>query len=114
MKNVIRLLKNVIKNLQKYLSEENNEKDYTTYFIDDQRAMDDRFDDKAIREIIKRRISEIKFDLKTKSLKKVTYDINNENMIFPKINPNIIDNQTNFLIQDNPKENDNSITSIRK
>ena len=62
-------------------------------------------------EIIKRRISEIKFDLKAKSLKKVTYDINNENMIFPKINPNIIDNQTNFLIQDNPKENDNSITS---
>ena len=62
-------------------------------------------------EIIKRRISEIKFDLKTKSLKKVTYDINNENTIFPKINPNIIDNQTNFLIQDNPKENDNSITS---
>ena len=62
-------------------------------------------------EIIKRRISEIKFDLKTKSLKKVTYDIKNENMIFPKINPNIIDNQTNFLIQDNPKENDNSITS---
>ena len=32
-------------------------------------------------------------------------------MIFPKINPNIIDNQTNFLIQDNPKENDNSVTS---
>lgn len=62
-------------------------------------------------EIIKRRISEIKFDLKAKSLKKVTYDINNENMIFPKINPNIIDNQTNFLVQDNPKENDNSITS---
>ena len=62
-------------------------------------------------EIIKRRISEIKLDLKTKSLKKVTYDINNENMIFPKINPNIIDNQTNFLIQDNPKENDNSVTS---
>ena len=62
-------------------------------------------------EIIKRRISEIKFDLKTKSLKKETYDINNENMIFPKINPNIIDNQTNFLIQDNPKENDNSVTS---
>ena len=28
--------------------------DYTTYFIDDQRAMDDRFDDNAIREIIKR------------------------------------------------------------
>ena len=62
-------------------------------------------------EIIKRRISEIKFDLKTKSLKKVTYDINNENTIFPKINPNIIDNQTNFLMQDNPKENDNSIAS---
>ena len=62
-------------------------------------------------EIIKRRVSEIKFDLKTKSLKKVTYDINNENMLFPKINQNIIDNQTNFLIQDDPKENDNSITS---
>ena len=62
-------------------------------------------------EIIKRRICEIKFGSKTKDLKKVRCDIKNENMIFPKINPNIIDNQTNFLIQDNPKENDNSITS---
>ena len=68
-------------------------------------------------EIIKRRISEIKFDLKTKSLKKTTYDIADEKMVFPKINQNSLENQTKFLIQENPKENniinnnDNSVTS---
>ena len=72
-------------------------------------------------EIFKRRVSEIKYDIKTKSLKKVTYDITNEDMVFPRIIKQIhsesVDNGTNLVIQNNPNENyintniDNSVTS---
>ena len=61
-------------------------------------------------DLIRRRVSEIKFDLKTGSLKKTTYDIANENMFFPKINrqshSNSIDNNINFIIQNNQKNKD--------
>ena len=64
-------------------------------------------------EITTRRVSEIQFDFKTKSLKKVSYDISSENTIFQKIkkntNLNSIDNQNNIIINNNIK--DNSITS---
>ena len=62
-------------------------------------------------EIIRRRVSQIKFDAKTKSLKKVTYDITNENVFFPKINrqnPSKSvekDYQVNYKNQNSPKEN---------
>ena len=35
----------MIKNLQKYLSEENNEKDYTTYFITNKNQIERREND---------------------------------------------------------------------
>ena len=56
-------------------------------------------------QLIQRRVSEIKFDLKTKSLKKKIYTITSENTFFPKINqtpkPNlIIDNNQKLMISD--------------
>lgn len=56
-------------------------------------------------QLIQRRVSEIKFDLKTKSLKKKIYTITSENTFFPKINqtpkPNlIIDNNQKIIISD--------------
>ena len=60
-------------------------------------------------ELIKKRVSEIKFVFKTKSLKKVTYDITKENMLFPKL-PNqnqfiSVDNNNNIIIDNSPKDN---------
>ena len=56
-------------------------------------------------QLIQRRVSEIKFDLKTKSLKKKIYTITSENTFFPKINqtpkPNlIIDKNQKLMISD--------------
>ena len=54
-------------------------------------------------QLIQRRVSEIKFDLKTKSLKKKIYTITSENTFFPKINqtpkPNL-DNNQKLMISD--------------
>ena len=60
-------------------------------------------------DLIRRRVSEIKFDIKTGTLKKITYDITNENMFFPKIKrqnqSNSVDNNINLIIQNSPKNN---------
>ena len=74
-------------------------------------------------ELYQRRISEIKFDVKTNSLRKITYNITRDQMFFPKIHrhsqSNSIDFAENFIIENNPKvqitnnniDDDNTISS---
>ena len=74
-------------------------------------------------ELYQRRISEIKFDVKTNSLRKITYNIARDQMFFPKIHrhsqSNSVDFAENFIIENNPKvqitnnniDDDNTISS---
>ena len=60
--------------------------------------------------LIEKRVSEIKFDLKTRTLKKKIYDITSESTFFPNINPsikpnNIISHNQNVMISNNQNEN---------
>ena len=60
--------------------------------------------------LIEKRVSEIKFDLKTRTLKKKIYDITSESTFFPNINPsikpnNIISHNQNLMISNNQNEN---------
>ena len=60
--------------------------------------------------LIEKRVSEIKFDLKTRTLKKKIYDITSESTFFPNINPsikpnNVISHNQNLMISNNQNEN---------
>ena len=60
--------------------------------------------------LIEKKVSEIKFDAKTKSLKKKIYNITSESTFFPKIDPivktnNIIDTNQNIMISNIQNEN---------
>ena len=60
--------------------------------------------------LIEKRVSEIKFDLKTRTLKKKIYDITSESTFFPNINPsikpnNVISHNQNIMISNNQNEN---------
>ena len=64
---------------------------------------------------IEKRVSEIKFDLKTRTLKKKIYDITTESTFFPNINPNIrsnniIDHNQNIINNNNENNANNSIS----
>ena len=118
MKNILNLMKNVIKNIQKFLSEDTCEQDSWTYFITNKKQIEKRecdYDKKTQDNLISKILGEDKKEIKEKmNSKEEINEENTEKRILNKIQKKGFSSSEDKKMNNNIIENKKKMENIKK